>query len=249
MNPFVSKISRVSWEIPVSILCIPLGVMIYMATIKPSTRSTRDLPSTVSGRLDSVDDNILQKNTQLSSQVNVLQQQVTKLQNAMADESKQGKVLNQDLQDTKEFAGLTDAEGPGITVTLRDSTKPLPPDTAVTDKIIHDVDVLRVVNELWASGAEAIAINGHRLSIGSSIRCVGPTVLIDDAKVASPIVVRAIGDASTLEGALETPGGLYEEFQNLDPAMIEVDKVKKQVLPAYTGPTQHILMTVPKETK
>jgi len=249
MNPFVSKISRVSWEIPVSILCIPLGVMIYMATIKQTTRSTRNIPSGVTGRIDSVEEDTQLKNVQLSGQVNHLQEEVTKLQNAMADESKQGKVLNQDLQELKLFAGLTDVEGPGITVTLHDSTRQLPPGEPDTDKIIHDVDVLRVVNELWASGAEAIAINGKRLSIGSSIRCVGPTVLIDDAKVASPIVIRAIGDANTLEGALNLPGGVLDEFRSLDPAMVELAKVKKQVLPAFTGSTQHTLLTVPKETK
>ena len=232
-----------------SILCIPLGVMIYMATVGQTTRSTRNLPQAVSERTDTVDQDTLTKNVQLSGQVSHLQDEVTKLQNAMADESKQGKVLNQDLQELKLFAGLTDVEGPGITVTLHDSTKQLPPGIPETDNIIHDVDAILIVNELWASGAEAVAINGHRLSIGSSIRCVRPTMLIDDARISTPVVIRAIGDSEQLESALNLPGGVLEGLRNNDPGMVEVAKVKKQVLPAFTGSTQHTLLTVPKETK
>jgi uncharacterized protein YlxW (UPF0749 family) len=225
--------------------------MIYMATVNKVTRSTRDIPTNVSGRIDvsSVNADTEARNQQLSMQVTHLQQDLTKLQNSMADQSKTGKAINQDLQELKLFAGLTDVEGPGIIVTLRDSTKQMPEGISEESKIIHDIDVLRVVNELWASGAEAVAVNRHRISVGSSVRCVGPTVLVDGTRIASPYVIRAIGDADTLEGGLNIPGGLAEEFRDLDPAMIEIAKVKKQLLPAFTGSTQHTLLTVPKEVK
>ena len=82
----------------------------------------------------------------------------------------------------------------------------LPP-VELSENIIHDQDVLRVVNELWASGAEAISINNIRLGPNSSVRCVGPVVNVNGAKVASPIKIRAIGDQDTL---LPDAAGLLE---------------------------------------
>ena len=66
---------------------------------------------------------------------------------------------------------------PGVVVTLRDSSHSAH-DLSLPDQIsnsvnIHDTDVLRIVNELVASGAEAISINDHRIAGLSSIRCVG----------------------------------------------------------------------------
>jgi len=54
--------------------------------------------------------------------------------------------------------------------------------------------VVHVVNELFASGAEAIAVNGHRVAGTTSFRCVGTTILVNDVKIASPIVVRQKDD-------------------------------------------------------
>ena len=117
------------------------------------------------------------------------------------------------------------------------------------NSIIHDDDVLKVVNELWASGAEAISVNNHRVSIGTSFRCVGPTILVDGARIASPVVIRAIGDPDTLQGGLDIPGGILAQLREQDPAMVQIEKVKKHVLPAYTGSTQHTLLSVPKVAK
>jgi uncharacterized protein YlxW (UPF0749 family) len=230
--------------------------MIYLTQINPSTRASRNISAAQSSRIDTTDTELQNQYNKLSAQVQHLQEDNTKLQNAMANQSNQGKVLNQGLQDTKLFAGLTEVEGPGVTITLRDSTKPPPvtdskPEVVAQElnSIIHDDDVLKVVNELWASGAEAISVNNHRVSIGTSFRCVGPTILVDGARIASPVVIRAIGDSETLKGGLNIPGGILDQLRQQDPAMVEIETVKKHVLPAFTGSTQHTLLSVPKVTK
>ena len=45
-------------------------------------------------------------------------------------------------------------------------------------QIIHDTDVLRVVNELWNAGAEAVTVNNRRVGPGTNYRCVGTTILV-----------------------------------------------------------------------
>src|SRR5215469_14355444 len=98
MNPFVSKINSRSWELPVCIMCLILGVMIWMAWVKPSNRSTRGLDADQSSRVAAGDADLESTNAKLSARVNRLMEDNTKLQNAIASESNQGKVLNQSLQ-------------------------------------------------------------------------------------------------------------------------------------------------------
>lgn len=255
MNPFVSRINRSSWEIWVSLVCLMLGIMISLAWISPATRSTRlgSLDPDQSARVASMSNvpaDVPEKsNSKLEDEIARLRNDTTRLQNALADRSKEAAALNQSLQENKVFAGLTEVEGPGVTVTLRDSQKPPPATVSPTDVIIHDVDVLKVVNELWAAGAEAIAVNNHRVSVGTSFRCVGPVILVDGTRIASPVVIRAIGDPDTLLGALNLPGGALTEIRSLDPAMIQLERVKKHILPAFAGSTHHALLSVPKSSK
>jgi uncharacterized protein YlxW (UPF0749 family) len=258
MNPFVSRIniSKGSWELPVSALCLVLGVMISLAWINETNKTerlkalspsqgSRVFSETGPNTTSSTDTQ--QEYSKLSFEVGHLRAENTRLQNAMSSQSNETKALNQSLQETKLFAGLTEVEGPGVTVTLRDSQKPVVNESPL-DRIIHDTDVLKTVNELWAAGAEAVSVNNHRVAIETSFRCVGPTILVDGARIASPVVIRAIGDPDTLEGGLNLPGGVLDEVRQLDPAMVQMERVHKQHLPAYAGPTQHTLLSVPKDT-
>lgn len=255
MNPFVSRISGHSWEIPVSVLSLVLGVMVSLAWITEQNRPSRAL------HLDSEQNERIKGNgapaaavggdvdvQKLELEIARQQKENTKLQNAMANDSNQTKLLNEQLQDTKRLAGLTDVEGPGVTITLRDSTKDLQ-NIATLDKIIHDTDVLKVVNELWASGAEAVTVNGHRVVSGTSFRCVGPVIHVEGVPIASPVIVRAIGDPKTLMGGMNLPGGVLDEIRQLDPAMVQIESVKQHHFPAYSGPTAKHYLTVPKESK
>jgi uncharacterized protein YlxW (UPF0749 family) len=183
----------------------------------------------------------------LSDEVARLQEEKTKLESTLATQTGGSKVLNEELQNLKTFAALTKLEGPGVVVTLRDSGKQQ--QQYVQDQIIHDVDVLRVVNELWNAGAEAITVNGLRWSNTTSCRCVGSTILVNNTVIASPIKVRAIGDAATMSGALNIPGGVLSEIRSLDPAMAQVETVKWQSFPAFTGNTSQKIGKVPTATK
>jgi len=247
-NPFAKHVNTRSWEWPVSLVSLLLGVMISLAWINQKTQADRSaqLPPDIrrryiEGRID------LNELTKLSDEVSRLREENTKLQNAMAGNSKQSKVLNESLQETKMFSGLTDVEGPGLTITLRDSEKE--DQGAPEDRIIHDGDVLRTVNELWASGAEAIEVNGHRVVGNTSFRCVGPVIHVEGVPIASPVMIRVIGDTKTLEGAMKLPGGVLDELRMQDPDMVQIDRVTKHRFKAYSGNTARKYLKVPEEPK
>jgi len=247
-NPFLKHVNTKSWEWPVSLVSLLLGVMISLAWINQKTQAERSeqLPPDIrrryiEGRID------LNELTKLSEEVSRLREENTKLQNAMADNSKQSKVLNESLQEVKMFSGLTDVEGPGLTITLRDSedeSSGMP-----EDRIIHDGDVLRTVNELWASGAEAIEVNGHRIVMNTSFRCVGPVIHVEGVPIAAPVMVRVIGDTKTLEGAMKLPGGVLDELRTQDPNMVQIDRVTKHRFKAYAGNTVRKFIKLPEAKK
>ena len=235
-------------------MSLVLGFMMSVAWVNNNNRVSRYpfVDKTQQPRVSeaAIDINAFQN---LTNEVNTLRADNTKLQNKLGAGGEVAGLLNKSLQDTKRFAGLTPVEGPGVTVTLRDSTKG---GIKLNDQVIytpdtnnHDIDVLRIVNELFAAGAEAIAVNDHRIAGPTSIRCVGPTILIDDVKVASPIVVKAIGDPDTMVGALTLNGGVLSEIRSSDAGMVEIEKEKSLKLDAYAGRTDFRLAKTPKDLK
>ncbi len=72
------------------------------------------------------------------------------------------------------------------------------------DLVIHEQDLQAVVNALWASGAEAVAVNGERITARSAIRCVGNTLLLHGSVYAPPYRVAAVGDPEALAAGLRS---------------------------------------------
>jgi uncharacterized protein YlxW (UPF0749 family) len=111
------------------------------------------------------------------------------------------------IQRNQILAGVTAVQGPGLEVTLADPTVSSEPSDGAgrasrgpltTAHILVDRDVRSVVNQLWSDGAEAIAVNGLRLTPTSAIRFAGDAVLVDYEPIASPYVIDSIGNGDAL---------------------------------------------------
>jgi uncharacterized protein YlxW (UPF0749 family) len=103
-------------------------------------------------------------------------------------------------------AAVVPVSGPGLLVTLADAGPDADADpvggTTEADPRgqVRDGDLQLVVNALWASGAEAVGINGQRLGPTTAIRFAGEAVLVDFRPVTNPYLVSAVGDPGTLRG-------------------------------------------------
>lgn len=124
------------------------------------------------------------------------------------------------------LAGATNLKGEGVVVTLSDGT--------TTDTIVHDSDVLTVVNELKAAGAEAISVNGQRIISTSAIRCVGPVIQVNYQKVAAPFEIKAIGKAEYLESALNIKNGIVDMLKGLGVG-VTTSRSSEVKIPKYEG--------------
>lgn len=108
------------------------------------------------------------------------------------------------------LSGATAVKGPGVKLVVDDAKDTDQggggprETTGFTDTgRVRDRDMQRVVNGLWQSGAEAIAINGQRLTALSAIRAAGDAILVDNKPLVPPYTVLAVGDGKRLSTAFE----------------------------------------------
>lgn len=143
-------------------------------------------------------------------------------------------------------AGLLPLEGQGVIVTMDDSTSKVRADENPNLYVIHDDDILRVINELRAAGAEAISINGQRLIATSEIRCAGPTLSVNNVRSAPPYEISAIGDKNSLEKSIRMRGGV-EETLKVWGIRLKVESSDEIYIPAYTGEFRQVYSRIAEE--
>lgn len=129
--------------------------------------------------------------------------------------------------------GLTDVTGAGVIVTLSDSKKDSSSVLNPSLLLVHDVDILSVVNELKNAGAEAISINDQRIVPTTGISCGGNIIDINGEKVGAPFVIKAIGLPEQLAG-LSRQGGYLELLRGYS-VEAELKKSNNITIPKYTG--------------
>jgi uncharacterized protein YlxW (UPF0749 family) len=171
-----------------------------------ASRARADLVSQIQGRRAAAD--------QSARQVQALQAQIDRLQaNALGG---QGDLAGR-LSDLALVTGSAAASGPGLTVTLDDARKqggnsadgnPRTQAEADDGKVLSK-DLQMVANGLWEAGAEAVAINGQRLTARSAIRFAGEAILVNYRPLTRPYVLTAIGSPDLEANFAESAGGSY----------------------------------------
>ncbi len=131
--------------------------------------------------------------------------------------------MTQELKRLKLISGFLDIKGEGVIVLLDDGTRDLYQGENPNDILVHDIDLLTIINDLKMAGAEAISINGQRLMSNTEINCSGHSVRINNQFFAQPFVIKAIGNPKTLESALSAPG-TYGELLREYGLILNVDK-------------------------
>lgn len=116
-----------------------------------------------------------------------------------------------EIENLNKILGLTNISGEGIEIQLEDNI-------STNDKnnifnLIHDNDLIDIINILRNAGAESIAVNDERITYNSKIECIGTIVKINNKKIGSPFKITAIGNTKNLKSALLLPGGIVDSFK------------------------------------
>lgn len=134
-----------------------------------------------------------------------------------------------DLADTRKLAGLTRIDGPGVIVTLSDSTI-----TDVNDmtqsSLIHAQDIQYIIDILKIAGAKAISVNGDRIISTTSISCAGPTVRVNNSRYPVPFVISSVCEPNSTYDILKNdPNILFRLSEGVEIAIEKSESIS--VLP------------------
>ena len=162
------------------------------------------------------------------------EEKLEKLISNISDENDNTALYSERLANLNNLLGYTALKGKGIIITIDDadvSSSAL----NVSDYLVHDGDLLQIVNALTNAGAEAIDINGQRIVSSTAITCAGNIIKINNEKVGTPFVISAIGLTEQLYGAITMPGGYVSLLQDTYGLKIEIEKSNSVRVEKYNG--------------
>lgn len=167
-----------------------------------------------------------------------LDRKINKYERGSESDNEIRKEMTEELNENKLALGLSPVVGDGVKITLSDSPKATELGAKVPwFMLVHDWDLSRVINDLRTAGAEAIAINGHRIIGSTSSLCAGPTIEIGGIKVIAPFYITAIGNQDVIRSFLENQENHMKTLKARD-CYVEIEPVYDEKLPAYNGELQ-----------
>ena len=212
-------------------LALTLGIVVQIRTIK-STNSTigqnqeaNDLRDEILRYKERYDNKFKELETaekELEQESEKATQNDTELKDAQ-----------QKITEGNKITGMTEVTGPGVIITLSDGKGVATSTLNPSQLIVHDLDVLSVVNELINAGAEAISINDQRWVLTTAISCRGNTIDTNGERIGAPFTIKAIGLPEYLAG-LERVGG-YLEYMKQDGVGVKLEKSNSITIPKYSG--------------
>jgi uncharacterized protein YlxW (UPF0749 family) len=247
--------ARIHWMFTLAGVCLVMGALLAVQ-VRSNPPATRWLFSrfgvTGGGPIGALSQQLLDSQKLIKDQkteVDDLRQQLSEYEQASSKEKGISKLMADQLADSKLALGLTQAEGPGIVLEVDDS--PLSKNTNSGDMegleqafLVHDTDLLQITNELWAVGAEAIAINDQRIVGGTAIRCVGAATMINYVPVTAPYRFIVLGDSDTLANSLNIAGGVLDRLRTLKFRLRLEKHAKLRVPPVATAKKFHNIKSV-----
>ncbi len=187
--------------------------------------------------------------SKLYSDLNNLKQQYSnlnsKLQKYDSGDVKKYKVLEEIQKEVNEnniILGKSDVQGQGVEITLEDGTSNFDQYPSMA-QLIHDMDIVRVINDLRNAGAEAISVNGQRIIYDNYGLCAGSNIDLNGIKIVPPFYIDAIGNEDVLYNylTLEATNIKSLKLRQVKISIVKVDDIK---ILAYTANFKNTYMGV-----
>ncbi len=214
------------------ITCVVAGFMIAISAVASRGNDLRPDRTTELSRLvaEGAD-----RAEELSRRAAILRAEVDELAQQVTSDGPDADAIDR----AAALAHATPVQGPAVTVTLTDAPASVQPAGVDGDLlVVHQQDIRAVVNALWEGGAEAMTIQGVRVSSRTGIKCVGNTVVLHNVPYAPPYVITAIGPQADMEAALAASDYLriYRQYVDAYRLGYQVSRAATVQMPAYDGP-------------
>jgi len=216
---------------PLTLVVIMIGAMLAVAALQ----TTRSAPAVETERRELI--SRIQageaEQDRLRARIDSLSVEITKLRSTALGTDVTTEDRLDEIARLELAVGSTPVSGPGILITVDDAPSA---NRDARDRVL-DIDLQMLANGLWKAGAEAVDINGHRLSNLTAIRSAGDAITVDYRSLTRPYEVHAIGDPRTLEARfVESSGGAWwNELAQNRRMRYEIARRGRVVLPADPG--------------
>ena len=231
MSTILARVRRLpTVQVTLSLALVVLGFLIaaQVAGEKPRSQySTQERAPLIQSALD-----LQTRQEALKAQIVDLRRRIGELEAQDPGAAQSLRQLYADLEEARLAAGLIGITGPGLAFRLEDGNP-----GAGVDAVVSARDVRVLVQELWLAGAEAISVNGERLSTTSAVIDVGGSILVNSAYLAPPYEIKAVGPAD-LYDRLRTSVAFVDFVQGrIDRAGISLTVAVLDAvdLPAFAG--------------
>jgi uncharacterized protein YlxW (UPF0749 family) len=224
-----------TWQVTLGVALLGLGFLIaaQLSAEGPRIRYTsQERSPLVATALE-----LQAQQEELTTQLSSLRGQLATLEQQGQGTTELVRELNRRLEEARVAAGLLPLTGTGLVLQLNDSTRPVPDGADVSDYLVTSRDIRTVIEELWLAGAEAIAVNGERVTTSTGVLDIGHSILVNQAYLAPPYQIAAIGPADLLDQLGLSQG--WREFVQarsgtfgLDIGFLESDSV---TVPEFRG--------------
>lgn len=172
--------------------------------------------------------------SELNKIIKVKEEELNLLENIAKGDDNIIDIFLQDIKSNKMLSGQTSLNGPGIIIKMYDNPEERIIGFDLNDDIIHDFDILNILNDLKIAEAEAISINDERVVSTSEIKCAGPTIRINGRSSATPFIIKVIGDPKLLYASVNAPGTNGDILKNVYQIGFETTIEDSIFIPAFT---------------
>jgi uncharacterized protein YlxW (UPF0749 family) len=224
-----SEPARGRWTL--AVLALVIGAMFAVAALQ----TTRAAPTLQLERTELINriQTAEREQDELRGTVTSLTQEIATLRTAALGDDDASRDLEARIDALDPAVGDVSVTGPGVLIVVDDS----PSATSDARDRVLDIDLQVLANGLWEAGAEAIAINGHRLSNLTAIRSAGDAITVDYRSLTRPYRVEAIGDPRTLQARFveSSAGTWWNDLAQNRRMRYEISDVKQLDLAADPG--------------
>ncbi|KNZ68620.1 hypothetical protein Tfer_2794 [Thermincola ferriacetica] len=211
------------WQFALTFTFVLLGILLSFQ-FRTQQALLNDLSSQSTETLTAMAKNLNQKHYQLIREVWDLRTQQKRLESSVSEEKTLAETMQIEIDKLNIANGLSPVEGPGIILIIPENN---------SDAFFYQ-NMIDIINELWNAGAEAVAVNGIRVTNHTSILPADEFsgILVNGTKITYPYEVSAIGEPSTLNNGISIPQGIVENLRNFYKIPLEIKQVERMELPA-----------------
>ena len=215
-------------------MLLVMGICIQIKTIKAATLT---VGTTLKDNKDLKDELLISQTKYEAIKKNLenKQKELEKIRLSASTTNETDTKNETEIKNNQKLLGLTEVSGPGFIITLEeDNTVKTNEVINISGYLVHEEDLLYIVNELFNSGADAISINDQRVVSTTSIQCDGNIIRVNGKIISAPITIKAIGSPEGMDGALTRPGG-YLQVMAEDGIKVSTARSEQITIAKYDG--------------